>query len=703
MLYTLLMHNYRESVTVLMPVYNGIAYLEAAIESIRRQTHRDFEFLIVDDGSTDGSGEILQRIAARDSRIRIIHGMHEGVASARNRGLAVARGTVVICMDADDIAKAERIERQLAYFAAHPAVAAVGSALRLINKDGHPLAPPTKYPLTCEEIRKSLLLGYCALGQPTVAMHREAVLAVGGYRCPFDPADDFDLWLRLSERYALANLPDVLVDYRWHGDNTTARRRREQALGAHIAKLAATERRLGRTDPTSGLEKLCLGDLDRFDLPKDERAAILQDVSEAGLVAYNATGEARFLADVEESLFAQGHPRGIRARAVATRLVRHLRKAGERRRSCVVVGWKLLAVISSIAPHATVLEKANRQGRRAVGDWLIHCADPLGPRTAPPRRDLSLEEARELVAQADKHGVLPAVLRHFPPFQSDPTFANVRTDARSRCRSKLTYSLMLRAHGEALMAAATGLPVVMIKGPVFSRTLYPSPGLRNFTDIDLLIAPDAESQLARVLNEQGFKLAEYDRDPHRREWKWLHRDNEALMIEVHTDLVHHPELREAMSISYQDLAGIAETPAALLTVALVHGALERYELLRQVVDVCQAARRVNTPDEERRFEELVQQTGARFAAIAGLDLGYRLLGEPCCHRLARRLGPARYTAFARLLLGRSAITSTMGSTRYLHSWRRQAFRVLLKRSVADRPDRSYLVRGWSHVRRRIGR
>ena len=107
------MRNHSESVTVLMPVYNGGAYLEAAIESIRRQTYRDFEFLIIDNGSTDGSSEILQRIAAQDARIRLIRIVHGGDAMARNRGLALARGTVVACMDADDIAMPERIERQL--------------------------------------------------------------------------------------------------------------------------------------------------------------------------------------------------------------------------------------------------------------------------------------------------------------------------------------------------------------------------------------------------------------------------------------------------------------------------------------------------------------------------------------------------------------------------------------------------------------
>jgi hypothetical protein len=445
-----------------------------------------------------------------------------------------------------------------------------------------------------------------------------------------------------------------------------------------FTKAATRERQFGRPDPTSGLTKLSVADLDRFGLPEVECAAILQDPSETGLVAYNV--EARHLASVEETLFARDPPRGSRAVAIASRLGRHLWKAGVRRRSIAVVRW---AGMSGMARHSLpLLEMANWPSRHAVWEWLIHCSDPLGPRTARPRRALSWEETRELVAQADEHGVLPAVLRHYPPFQGDATFAGVMEGALARHRAMLTCSLMLRAHGEALMAAAAGLPIAMIKGPVFSRTLYPSPGLRNFTDIDLLIAAEAEPQLARVLEEQGFRLAEYKRDPSRLEWKWLHRDNDAVMIEVHTDLVHHPDLRQTMSIGYKDIAGIVQTPAALLTVALVHGALDSYELLRHVVDICQAARRVDTAEEVRRFQALVQQTGARFAAMAGLDLCYRLLGEPRCRELAHGLGPVRHAALARWLLGRSAIMSTMGRTRFLHSWRRQAFRVLLKRSGA---------------------
>jgi len=678
MLHVASMNSHSETVTVLMAVYNGGPFLEAAIESVRHQTYADFEFIIVDDGSTDCSLEVVQKIAAHDSRIRLIRSVHEGPAATRNRGLALAQGTIVVCMDADDVAMPGRVERQLGYLVSHPEVAAVGSALQLIDKDGQQIAPSSGYPLTPEEIRTGLLMGCNTLGHPTVAMRREAVLSVGGYRRQFDFAEDFDLWLRLSERHALANLPDVLVNYRWHGGNATILRKRAQALAAYIARFAAQERSRGRPDPTNGLDRLRVNDLERFRLPLEERAAILQELSEAALFAYEATGEARHAADVEESLFAEGHPRGERARALAARFARLLWKAGEARRSIAAIGWKWRAEMPGITWHGSSLLDRG-QSRRSVGDWLVHCADPLGCRTPPPDRMLTPYEARELVGQADKHGVLPAVLRHFPPFKEGGAFAGAKADALARQRSQLTLSLMLRAHGEAVMASAAGLPVLMVKGPVFSRTIYPEVGLRNFTDIDLLIATEAGPPLARVLEQQGFRLVEDDGAPNRQEWKWLHRENDALMIEIHTNLVHHPQLRQSMSIRYEDLATIAETPAVLLTVAVVHGAMERYELLRHVVDVCQAARRLGSAEEEARFEAIVKRTGAQLAAIAGLELAYRLFKEPRCRALARRLGPVRHAGLARLLLGRTAITSTMSDRRFLHSWRRQGFRLLLKR------------------------
>ena len=324
-------------------------------------------------------------------------------------------------------------------------------------------------------------------------------------------------------------------------------------------------------------------------------------------------------------------------------------------------------------------EILNWRARRAVGDWLVHCADPLGRQSAPPRRALTPQQARELVLQAELHGVLPAVLRNFPPFQGDAAFAEVRAHAFARQRPLLAYSLMLRAHLETLLPGLVGLPVLVVKGPVFARSLYPAPHLRTFTDVDLLIAPEAERQVGQVLDARGFRLAGSNGDAQRQEWKWVCRDNDALTIEVHTNLAHHPELRAAISLTYRDLAGVAETPAALLTVGVVHGALDCFERLRHVVDICQAARVLMTAEQERCLETLVERTGARLAAITGLDLAFALFGEPRCRELARALGPARYRTAARLLLGRAVFVSAMTRVRALHSWRRQAFRHLLKR------------------------
>jgi hypothetical protein len=276
------------------------------------------------------------------------------------------------------------------------------------------------------------------------------------------------------------------------------------------------------------------------------------------------------------------------------------------------------------------------------------------------------------------HGVLPAVLRNYPPFHDDPAFADVKADALARQRPLLAYSLMLRAQLEALLPALTGQPVVVVKGPVFARSIYPAPHLRTFTDVDLLVAPEAVKEVGQVLDAHGFSLVGCSGDAHRQEWKWVCRHHEALAIEVHTNLAHHPELRAAISLTYRDLAGVAETPAGLLTVAVVHGALDCFERLRHVVDICQAARSLVTADQERLLQALVERTGARLAAITGLELAFGLFAEPRCRELARALGPARYGAAARLLLRRSVFISAMTSVRALHSWRRQAFRLLLK-------------------------
>jgi hypothetical protein len=316
---------------------------------------------------------------------------------------------------------------------------------------------------------------------------------------------------------------------------------------------------------------------------------------------------------------------------------------------------------------------------RALANWLIHCADPLGPRTTPPRTRLLPGEASKLVADADAHGVLPAVLRYFPAFSSNDCYAAALADARVRQRTATAYSMMLRHHADALLAAASGLPVALIKGRTFARLIYPEPIMRPYTDIDLLVAPHAIAQVAEILLQQGFALAEDGDHSGRREWKWQHGANAAMLVELHANLVHAPSLSAALSLTYADIADDADSPAALLTIAAVHGGLHHFERLRQVVDICQAARHLKRNEDECRLESLLEKSGARLAAVTGLNLAYRFFAEPRCREIARGLGRVKFAALARLLIDRSVVTSTMNEARVYHSWRRQGFRELLKR------------------------
>jgi len=205
-------------VSVVMPVYNAERFVAQAAESILVQTYPNFEFLIVDDGSTDRSLLILERYAAQDTRIRLRSGPNAGYVHRLNEMLDEARGDFVARMDADDIALPERLERQVAFLLANPDHAAVGSQILVIDSDGDPLCVWCKQQ-THEEIDALLLSGpnVTAIGHPAVMYHREVVLAAGKYRVDCRPAEDVDLFLRLAEDGGrLANLPLVLLNYRMH-------------------------------------------------------------------------------------------------------------------------------------------------------------------------------------------------------------------------------------------------------------------------------------------------------------------------------------------------------------------------------------------------------------------------------------------------------------------------------------------------------
>lgn len=188
-------------------MYNAQAYVRDAIQSILQQSYSDFEFIVVDDGSTDGSAELVREIC--DDRIHMVSQSNRGLAVALNRALSVSVGRYIARMDADDISASDRFSQQVALLDAMADVAIVGTSFDVIDELGNRLE--TFWALPHDDDIKRQILTENPFGHGSVMIRREVVRSVGGYR-PV-PIEDYDLWLRVLREYRGANLPDVL--YRW--------------------------------------------------------------------------------------------------------------------------------------------------------------------------------------------------------------------------------------------------------------------------------------------------------------------------------------------------------------------------------------------------------------------------------------------------------------------------------------------------------
>jgi glycosyltransferase involved in cell wall biosynthesis len=231
------------TLSVLMPVYNAARYLTDAVDSILAQSVRDFEFIIINDGSTDAGGRILQDYARRDPRIRLISRGNTGIVGALNEGLSLARAPLIARMDADDVAFPSRFEKQLDFMSRHPDCVALGSRVIGIDPCGCALFE-SDHALEHEAIEQQLLRGSgWAIVHPAAMLRRQALLDVGGYRETYRHVEDLDLFLRLSERGKLANLPDFLLKYRQHTQSINRTRQTEQAAATTRAVIEAFHRR----------------------------------------------------------------------------------------------------------------------------------------------------------------------------------------------------------------------------------------------------------------------------------------------------------------------------------------------------------------------------------------------------------------------------------------------------------------------------
>lgn len=233
-------------VSVIVTVYNRASMAREAIGSLLAQTFQDFEIVVVDDGSTDGSADAIRAID--DPRIKlIVHERNLGIPSARNSGLDAARGEYIAWLDSDDLARPRRLELQVAYLDAHPEIAMIGASTGTISRKGRRSWIPRPRPSSHERI-VSMLQFRTPMLQSSI-MGRAEVLKQYPYRLEYPVCQDLDMFIRLTRDHRVANLPQVLVDRRFH-ENQVVRTRADKIVDRKRVLFRELLARLG-IEPTS--------------------------------------------------------------------------------------------------------------------------------------------------------------------------------------------------------------------------------------------------------------------------------------------------------------------------------------------------------------------------------------------------------------------------------------------------------------------
>lgn len=219
-------------VSVVMSVYNGQRFLREAITGLLDQSLGDFEFIIVDDGSTDESSAILAEYARKDGRIKLYRQENQGLIASLNKGCSIAKGKYIARMDADDVSLPMRLEKQVRYMENHPSIGILGTWLRIIDNKGR-LGPPWRAPTTPGAVKWALMFENC-LAHPTIMMRREVFECLGSYNPEAVNVEDYDLWVRATKLTQLANIPEVLLKRRdWEGSICSTN---FQAQETHVLK-----------------------------------------------------------------------------------------------------------------------------------------------------------------------------------------------------------------------------------------------------------------------------------------------------------------------------------------------------------------------------------------------------------------------------------------------------------------------------------
>jgi glycosyltransferase involved in cell wall biosynthesis len=227
-------------VAVLMTVYNGMPYLPRSVESVLEQTLRDFRFVVVDDGSTDGTADYLAGLT--DPRVLVLHQANLGTGAAANHGLKHCKADFVARMDADDVALSGRLEAQRDFLIAHPEVGLVGT--QVVPFGDRAAGNSLRLPLGHDAIYRAMRAGRHALAHSSIMFRMTLAQQIGGY-WSLRLVDDWDFMLRMGELSRLANLDRVLHLYRFHQGSLTSGGMRRMRFSIDFARELAERREAG--------------------------------------------------------------------------------------------------------------------------------------------------------------------------------------------------------------------------------------------------------------------------------------------------------------------------------------------------------------------------------------------------------------------------------------------------------------------------
>ena len=220
----------RPALSIVIPVYNCSRYVQATLESISQQTFTDFEIIVVDDGSVDGTAEILRSYSKHEPRLTVVTLAHRGVVVALNTGIAKARSDLIVRIDADDLMAPSRLDRQLAFMADHPELGAAGSYYRIIDEHGE--VRGSHEPPFCSQEDVELFIssgGNPIFPAPSMILRKSVVQAVGGFREEFRQTEDVDLSMRIIQSgFHILVQPEYLTYFRYHSGSTSANNTRAQ-------------------------------------------------------------------------------------------------------------------------------------------------------------------------------------------------------------------------------------------------------------------------------------------------------------------------------------------------------------------------------------------------------------------------------------------------------------------------------------------